>query len=90
METIFDHKPTNVELKAIGIDYVTMALRHGVNISDPIIKKTYTVDQDAAYFDIALLFEHRGDKTAAGVYWDKIPTRYQEYTLGFDDIASAE
>lgn len=90
METIFDLKPTNIELKAIGIDSVTLALRHGVNISDAITEKTYTVDQDAAYFDIALLFEHRGDKKAAGVYWDKIPARYQEYALGFDDIASAE
>ncbi len=85
MQTLFDFKPTVDELQAIGIDSLTLSLRHGVNIDDPITESNYQVDEDAATFDIALLLTHRKDDTAAE-FWKKIPERHQEWLLGFDDL----
>jgi len=89
METIFDYNPTASELKAIGIDYISMTLRHGLNLPDPVSKDVYqaAITQDAAYLDLALLFEHRADQEQADAYWQKIPALQEQYLLGFDELA---
>jgi hypothetical protein len=86
METIYDHNPTASELEAIGIDSVSLSIRHGVSIADPVTKNTYTaaVTTEDAYFDLALLFQHRNDQKTANAYSSKVPDRMQQYELGYD------
>ena len=88
METIFDFNPTVSELEAIGIDSISMTLRHGINLSDTVSKDSYlnAVSQDDTYFDLALLFEFRNHQKQADEYWAKINERHQQYLLGFDDL----
>lgn len=90
METIFDHNPTAKELGEIGIDSLTMRLRHGVELSDPISKSNYNVSKEDSLFDLSLLMEVRGEKKKADAYWAKIQDRYREYLLGFDDVPIPE
>lgn len=90
METIFDHSPTEAELAAIGIDSLTLTLRHGVSLVDPITKSTYKVSKEDSYFDLALLMEERDDLNSANRYWSKIPNRHREYLLGFDNSLTTE
>lgn len=90
METIFDHNPTVKELAAIGIDSLTLTMRHGVNLSDPITEENYKVSVEDTYFDLALLFEERNQKDRANAYWEKIPKRHREYLLGFDNLLAVK
>lgn len=61
-------------------------LRHGADIDEPITKQNYKVDSEAAFFDIALLFIERGKNDKAEIYFKKVPNKYNEWLLGFDDI----
>ncbi|MBS1746038.1 MAG: hypothetical protein JST21_07710 [Bacteroidetes bacterium] len=92
METIFDYNPTSSELDEIGINSITLMLRHGIDIPKPVSKDAYidAVSQDDAYFDLALLFELRGLQKQANKYWAKIPDRHQQYLFGFDDLTIFE
>lgn len=88
METIFDYNPTQKELEEIGINYIGLAIRHGVDIADPVTPESYKkVSQDDAYFDLGLLFECRNENRKSKEYFSKTPDRHQQYLLGFDDVA---
>lgn len=64
IETIFDHNPTDLELKRFGgkgcFEYW---LNKGINIYD---------DPDNCNFHLGLLFSMRGDDKKANEYWSKI------------------
>ncbi|MCH5305595.1 MAG: hypothetical protein J1E79_03855 [Rikenella sp.] len=72
METIFDHNPTPEELHAIGENFRSREwyLTH--------------VDRETAWFDLALLFQERGDAENETRAWSHIPDRHDEYLRGFD------
>lgn len=81
METIFDFSPTTEELKNIGIDAGTLLIRHGVNVSNPVTKENYKVDNEFSFFYIALLHIYRFDNDLADKYFEKIPAHYKEWVL---------
>jgi hypothetical protein len=86
METIFNYAPTDSEITECGFLSNWLSVRHGISFEQPLTQTGYLakVTQEAAFFDLALLFEFRGDQTKADQYWQKIPERAQEYRLGFD------
>lgn len=80
METIFDHSPTNQELKHLIGDFS---------------KKEYLEELSFApagenILFIALLYEYRKDETNATKYREQIPDLYQQWQWGLDnEIISA-
>lgn len=86
METVFEHNPTKTEIDECGFLSGWQNVRHGISFDQPLTQAGYLthITQDAAFFDLALLFEFRGDQTIADQYWEKVPDRAREYKLGFD------
>lgn len=86
METIFDHNPTITELEECGYLSSWQNVRHGIDFEQPLTEAGYfaQITKKAAYFDLALLYEFRGDQKKADQYWEKIPEMGNEYKLGFD------
>lgn len=72
METIFDHNPTTEELEVTGNNFRS--------------REWYFahVDEETAWFDLALLFRERGDTKGEARAWSHIPGRRDEYLRGFD------
>lgn len=74
METIYDHNPTQSELKELGLDFRS--------------KEEYLkiLDQDSMWFKLALLFRLRKDKQNENRAWSHIPDQRDEFLRGFDVI----
>lgn len=72
METIFDHNPSREELTATGNNFRSRDwyLAHA--------------DEETAWFDLALLFQGRGDAENEKRAWSHIPERRDEFFRGFD------
>lgn len=87
METIFDHNITPDELEAGFLPYA-LEIRHGLDFPDPLTEQGYrdSITQEAAIFDLALLFEFRGDEGKAEEYFEQVPEKAAEYKRGFDDL----
>lgn len=86
MEAIFDHDITSDELEAGFLPYA-LEIRHGLDFPDPLTEQGYrdSITQEAATFDIALLYEYRGDEAKAELYFSQVPEKAAEYKRGFDD-----
>ena len=66
METIFDFKPTDEELKRFGgRECYEEGKKKGLDITNPIWS-------DANYYQIGVLLSMRGDNTTADFYFSKI------------------
>ena len=72
METIFDHNPTPADLRAIGCDWRP----YEWNISP--------LDEETAWFDLAMLLHERGDAKNEARACSHIPERRDEFFRGFD------
>ena len=85
METVFDFSPTVKEVNETAFNYLDMRLRCGDWNNNPT-KDWYqkNVKPDWAIFDIAILFEGRGETETAQTYFDKIPAIAGEYQRGKD------
>lgn len=86
METIFDFKPTPGELSDIRFDSFSMCLKFGIEVDKELTPKIYkeVVSQENAYYDLAVLFEFRGDQDKANQYWAKLPKNLKSDGLGYD------
>lgn len=91
METIFDYSPTPQELNDIRFDSFSLCLKFGIETSKTLTPELYKelVSQDNAYYDLACLFEFRGDQVKADDFWKKLPSEVRLNGLGYDcsDIA---
>lgn len=71
METIFDHNPTDLELKRFGgREHLKKCKKHGIERSS-----------DTQYYMIGLLYSMRGDKDKANDYWSRIENKEMLKTL---------
>ncbi|MBS1535325.1 MAG: hypothetical protein JST78_09625 [Bacteroidetes bacterium] len=88
MVTIFDFNPTPQELVDIRFDAFSLCLKFGIDTEKELTPELYKelVTQENAYYDIAVLFEFRGDENTANEYWKKLPKELQENGLGFDSL----
>lgn len=78
METIFDHNPTNEELKA--------------HFSKVISKEKHLAkhfSQDTEYAFIYSLYKMRGDEAHAAKYRSLIPPEYLQSCVDLNDIVPA-
>lgn len=91
MITIFNYSPTPQELNDIRFDSFSLCLKFGIETSKELTPELYKelVSQDNAYYDLATLFEFRGDQEKADQFWDKLPKETRLNGLGYDcaDIA---
>lgn len=71
METIFDHNPTDQELKRFG----------GRERYEWIASQGLHYSQDDNYYQIGMLYAGRGDKKKANEYWSKIKNKEMLTTL---------
>ena len=71
METIYTHNVTPEELRAIGCDWFTR-------------EQYEAFDEETCWFDLALLFDLRGDKENENRAWSHIPERRDEFFRGMD------
>lgn len=87
METIFDHNITPDEIDDLGIMSPFLDIRHNLDFPTPLTEQGYRdiITQEAALFDLALLYEHRGDEIKAEDYFSQVPEKAAEYKRGFDD-----
>ena len=74
METIYTHNVTPEELKAIGCDCFTRE------------KYESFFSEDAYWYDLAMLFRFRQDKSNEDRAWSHIPEMRDEFLRGLDDI----
>lgn len=74
METIYDHNPTQEELKELGANFWT---------KDEYLK---ILCPESMWFELALLFRLRKDKKNEARAWSHIPYRRDEFLRGFDVI----
>lgn len=88
MVTIFDFNPTPQELIDIRFDALSLCLKFGIDTDKELTPELYKelVTQQNAYYDLAVLFEFRGDTKTANEYWDKLPKEVKENGLGFDSV----
>lgn len=86
METIFDYSPTPQELIDIRFDAFSLCLKFGIDTDKELTEELYKelISKDNANYDLACLFEFRGDQTKADEYWNKLPKSLQSDGLGFD------
>lgn len=86
METIFSYSPTPQELNDIRFDSFSLCLKFGIETEKELTAKLYKelVSQQNAYYDLAILFEFRGDQEKAEVYWSKLPKELKTEGLGYD------
>lgn len=91
METIFDHNPTQSELNALRFDALSFTLKFGIELNEELTTDSYKnhITKEFAFYDLACLFEERGDMDKAEQYWQQLPKAYKEYGLGYDAIATA-
>lgn len=87
LETIFDYNPTESELINIRFDSLSLCLKFGIDIIEPLTPKLYKklVTQKNAYYDLACLFEYRNEPEKANEYWGKLPTKQKIDGLGYDN-----
>ena len=73
METIFDHNPTDEELKRFGgREAFQWAKDNGIDLFK---------SSDDNNYQIGMLYSMRGDKTKANQYWSKIEHKEMLATL---------
>lgn len=86
MITIFDYKPTSLELDDIRFDSFSMALKFGLEVNEDLTPEVYKkiITQENAYYDLAILFEFRGNQKKANEFWSKLPPQHKEDGLGGD------
>lgn len=86
METIFDHNPTQQELNDLRFDALSFCQKFGIDLATELTKDLYLehITQQNAYYDIACLFEFRGDLETAEKYWSKLPSHIRYDGLGND------
>ena len=71
LETVFDHNPTDLELKRFGgREWFEQAKEYGVEL-----------DEDENYYQIGLLYSGRGDYNTAKKYFEKIKDKSMLKTL---------
>lgn len=87
METIFNYNPTPKELNDIRFDSLSLCLKFGIDIKEELTPAIYKnlISQENAYYDLACLFEFRGNKDKANQYWRKLPETHKTNGLGFDN-----
>ncbi|KGO89747.1 hypothetical protein [Flavobacterium suncheonense] len=90
METIFDHKPTHKELNDIRFDSLSFCQKFGIEITGTLTPELYKehITEEFAYYDIACLFEFRGESDKAKSYWDRLP-KEMAAGLGNDYLVEA-
>ena len=88
METIFNYNPTHKELSDIRFDSLSLCLKFGIDIKEELTPFIYKkiISQENAYYDLACLFEFRGDEDNANQYWSKLPETQNKNGLGFDNL----
>lgn len=74
METIYDHNPTQEELKEFGANFWT---------KDEYLN---TFSSESMWFDLALLFRLRNDKQNESRAWSHVPDKRDEFLRGLDVI----
>lgn len=74
METIYDHNPTQEELKELGADFRS---------PEWFIAN---MGEETMWFKLALLFRLRKDRENERRAWSHIPYRRDEFLRGFDVI----
>nr|DAS51382.1 MAG TPA: Vacuolar sorting protein 39 domain 1 [Caudoviricetes sp.] len=86
METIFDYAPTEWELNALRFDSFSFMLKFGIELKEELTPESYKkhITKEFAFYDLACLFEERGDMDKAEQYWQQLPKAYKEYGLGYD------
>ena len=86
METIFDYTPTEWELNALRFDSFSFMLKFGIELKEELTPESYKkhITKEFAFYDLACLFEERGDMDKAEQYWQQLPKAYKEYGLGYD------
>lgn len=86
METIFNHNPTEQELRAIRFVLISMCLKFGIEIDKELTPGIYKelASQQNAYYDLACLFEFRNDLEMANLFWEKLPHHIKKTGFGFD------
>jgi hypothetical protein len=86
METIFDYTPTEWELNALRFDSFSFMLKFGIELKEELTPESYKkhITKEFAFYDLACLFEERGDMDKAEQYWQQLPKAYKEYGLGCD------
>ena len=86
METIFDHNPTQSELNTLRFDALSFTLKFGIELNEELTPDSYKkhITKDFSFYDLACLFEARGDIDKAQQYWKHLPKAYKEYGLGYD------
>ena len=86
METIFDYTPTECELNALRFDALSFTLKFGIELKEELTPESYKkhITKESAFYDLACLFEERGDIDKAELYWQQLPKVYKEYGLGYD------
>lgn len=86
METIFDYAPTEWELNVLRFDSFSFMLKFGIELKEELTHESYKkhITKEFAFYDLACLFEERGDMDKAEQYWQQLPKAYKEYGLGYD------
>jgi hypothetical protein len=86
METIFNYNPTPQELSDIRFDALSFCQKFGIDIPGELTRELYLelITQENAYYDLACLFEFRGDLETANKYWSKLPANLKYDGLGND------
>jgi hypothetical protein len=88
MITIFDYSPTSKELDDIRFDVLSLCLKFGIDTDKELTPEVYKelISQENAFYDLAVLFEIRGEKEKANEYWAKLPKEQESDGLGFDCV----
>ncbi|REG93010.1 hypothetical protein [Flavobacterium aquicola] len=87
METIFNYNPSLQELSDIRFDSLSLCLKFAIDIEEELTPAIYKklISQENAYYDLACLFEFRGDEDKANEYWSKLPENHKTNGLGLDN-----
>jgi len=87
METIFDHNPTDAELKELfSFNKSENTMCYGFSVIPlPIDRYDSVASSNEKKLDLALLFELRGNQAKADEIWAVIPEIEREYKCGMDN-----